>query len=57
VPLGRIARALGCTMRVMDAQFVAMVGVTCSELRAEPMAVEEVAERVARRLTEPLTEQ
>jgi hypothetical protein len=56
VPLGRIARALGCTMRVMDAQFVAMVGVTCSELRAEPMAVEEVAERMARQLTEPLTE-
>jgi hypothetical protein len=38
----------------MDAQFVAMVGVTCSELRAEPMAVEEVAERIARRLTESL---
>jgi len=53
VPLGRIARALGCTMRVMDAQFVTMVGVTCSELRAEPMAVEEVAARIARRLTEP----
>jgi len=43
---------LGCTMRAMDAQFVLMIGVTCSGLRAEPMAVEAVARRIVRRLTE-----
>jgi len=52
VPLESIARMLGCTMRAMDAQFVAMIGVTCSGLRAEPISVEEVARRIARRLTE-----
>ena len=52
VPLGRIARVLGCTTRAMDAQFVAMIGVSCSALRAEPVSVEEVARRIARRLTE-----
>ncbi|HXF22976.1 MAG TPA: hypothetical protein VN602_00545 [Gemmatimonadaceae bacterium] len=45
------ARILGCTMRAMDAQFLLMTGVTCSGLRAEPMGVEEVAERIVRRLT------
>jgi len=52
VPLESIARMLGCTMRAMDEQFMAMVGVSCSGLRAEPMAVEEVARRIVRRLTE-----
>ena len=52
VPLGRIARMLGCTTRAMDAQFVVMIGVTCSGLRAEPISVEEAAGRMARRLTE-----
>ncbi|MES2359024.1 MAG: hypothetical protein V4529_11900 [Gemmatimonadota bacterium] len=52
VPLERIARMLGCTVRTMDAQFVLMVGVTCSGLRAEPTGVEEVARRIVRRLTE-----
>ncbi len=52
VPLGRIARMLGCTTRAMAAQFVVMIGVTCSALRAEPISVEEVARRMARRLTE-----
>jgi AraC-like DNA-binding protein len=52
VPLGRIARALGCTTRAMDAQFVAMIGVSCSALRAQPMTAEDVAGRIARRLTE-----
>ncbi len=52
VPLGRIARTLGCTTRAMDAQFVVMIRVTCSGLRAEPLSVEELAGRMARRLTE-----
>jgi len=52
VSLGTIARMLGCTTRAMDAQFVVMIGVPCRELRAEPMAVEEVAGRIVRRLTE-----
>ncbi|HEY8309069.1 MAG TPA: hypothetical protein VIG47_00870 [Gemmatimonadaceae bacterium] len=52
VPLESIARMLGCTTRAMDAQFVAMVGVTCSGLRAEPRAVEEVAGQIVRRLIE-----
>jgi len=52
VPLGRIARVLGCTTRAMDAQFVAMIGVSCSALRAQPMTAEDVARRIARRLTE-----
>ncbi len=52
VPLESIARMHGCTMRAMDAQFVAMTGVTCSGLRAAPMGVEEAAGRIVRRLTE-----
>ena len=52
VPFERIARMLGCTVRTMDAQFELMIGVSCRGLRAEPMAVEEVAGRIVRRLTE-----
>jgi len=52
VALERIAQMLGITVRAMDAQFVVMLGVSCTRLRAEPMGVEEVASRIVRRLTE-----
>jgi hypothetical protein len=52
VSLESIARMLGRTMQAMDAQFVSLLGVSCGGLRAEPMSVEEVTERIVRRLTE-----
>jgi len=52
VALESIAQMLGITMRAMDARFALMIGVSCKGLRAQPTAVEEVAERIVRRLTE-----
>ena len=52
VPLESIARMLGYTVRTMDARFAVMIGVSCRRLRVQPTAVEEVAERIVRRLTE-----
>ena len=43
---------LGYTMQTMDAQFMLMLGVSCTELRAEGMSLGEVVDRLARRLTE-----
>ena len=52
VPLKNIARMLGYTVRTMNAQFMSMLGVSCTELRRMPLSPDEVAERLAKKLTE-----
>lgn len=53
IPLKSIASMLGYTVpRTMDAQFMLLLDTTSGQLRAEPLPCEEIADRLALRLTE-----